>query len=139
VCYACRRLRRGPALPQADTRSWTARAGGDASTWAKPASTPPPQGARYDLVLDCVGGLKTSPLKQACRKALAPDGRYISIDDGNLELSSRRLEQLTALIEAGTLTPILGATYPLDSIVDAHRFVEAGHKRGGVAVTIQQP
>ena len=99
----------------------------------------PPQGASYALVLDSVGGLKTSPLKQACRKALAPDGRYVSIDDGNLELSSRRLEQLTALIEAGTLTPIVGATYPLDSIVDAHRFVEAGHKRGGVAVTIQQP
>ena len=99
----------------------------------------PPQGATYALVLDSVGGLKSSPLKQACKKALAPDGRYVSIDDGNLELSSRRLEQLTALVEAGTLTPIVGATYPLDRIVDAHRFVEAGHKRGGVAVTIQQP
>ena len=99
----------------------------------------PPEGASYALVLDCVGGLKSSPLKQACRKALAPDGRYVSIDDGNLELSSHRLEQITALIEAETLTPVVGATYPLDSIVDAHRFVEAGHKRGGVAVTIQQP
>ena len=99
----------------------------------------PTPGREYALVLDSVGGLKSSPLKQACRKALAPDGKYISIDDGNLELSSRRLEQLTALIQAGTLTPILGATYPLDSIVEAHRFVEAGHKRGGVAVSIQQP
>jgi hypothetical protein len=107
--------------------------------WTYTRVNTPPQGASYALVLDSVGGLKSSPLKQACRRALAPDGKYISIDDGNLELSSRRLEQLTALIESGTLTPIVGATYPLDSIVEAHRFVEAGHKRGGVAVSIQQP
>jgi alcohol dehydrogenase len=99
----------------------------------------PPAGARYDVVLDSVGRYKSSPLKQACRRALAPDGRCVSIDDGNLELSSPRLEQITALVQAGTLTPVLGATYPLDDIVDAHRFVEAGHKRGGVAVSIQPP
>jgi NADPH:quinone reductase-like Zn-dependent oxidoreductase len=99
----------------------------------------PPAGARYDVVLDSVGRYKSSPLKQACRRALAPDGRSVSIDDGNLELSSPRLEQITALVQAGTLTPVLGATYPLDDIVDAHRFVEAGHKRGGVAVSIQPP
>jgi NADPH:quinone reductase-like Zn-dependent oxidoreductase len=99
----------------------------------------PPPGARYDVVLDSVGRYKSSPLKQACRRSLTPDGRYVSIDDGNLELNSPRLEQLTALVEAGALTPVLGATYPLDGIVDAHRFVEAGHKRGGVAVSIQPP
>jgi NADPH:quinone reductase-like Zn-dependent oxidoreductase len=99
----------------------------------------PPPGARYDVVLDSVGGSKSSPLKRACRKALKPDGRSVSIDDGNLELSSPRLERITALVQAGTLTPVLGATYPLDDIVDAHRFVEAGHKRGGVAISIQPP
>jgi NADPH:quinone reductase-like Zn-dependent oxidoreductase len=99
----------------------------------------PPPGARYDLVLDSVGGLKSSPLKHACRNALAVGGRYVSIDDGDLELSSARLQQVTALVEAGTLTPVLGRTYPLDRIVDAHRFVESGHKRGGVAVSIQPP
>lgn len=97
----------------------------------------PPTGARYAFVLDSVGGLKSSKLKDACKQALAPGGRYVSIDDGNLELSSRRLAQLTALIESGTLSPVLGATYPLDRIVEAHRFVETGHKRGGVAVSIQ--
>ena len=100
--------------------------------------TPPP-GARYDLVLDSVGGWKSSPLKHACRNALTVGGRYVSIDDGNLELSSARLQQVTALVEDGTLTPVLGRTYPLDRIVEAHRFVEAGHKRGGVAVSIQPP
>lgn len=96
----------------------------------------PPSGSAYDLMLDSVGGAKTSRLKDACKRALAPGGRYVSIDDGDLELSSARLEQLTGLVESGTLSPVVGATYSLDDIVDAHRAVEGGHKRGGVAVTI---
>jgi NADPH:quinone reductase-like Zn-dependent oxidoreductase len=99
----------------------------------------PPPGARYAFVLDSVGARKSSPLKQACRNALEPNGRYVSIDDGNLELSSSRLEQVRALVESGTISPVLGATYPLDNIVEAHRFVEAGHKEGGVAISIQRP
>ena len=96
----------------------------------------PPAGARYDFVLDSVGGIKTSKLKKACRRALTPKGRYVSIDDGDLQLSSERMERLKELIEAGTITPIISRTYPLSEIVEAHRFVESGHKRGGVAVTI---
>jgi NADPH:quinone reductase-like Zn-dependent oxidoreductase len=99
----------------------------------------PPPGDRYALVLDSVGTGKSSRMKEACRRALLPGGRYVSIDDGNLELSSARLEQITALVEAGTLTPVVGATYPLVDIVEAQRFVEAGHKRGGVAITIHEP
>jgi NADPH:quinone reductase-like Zn-dependent oxidoreductase len=87
-------------------------------------------------VLDSVGGLKSSRLKGACKRALAPGGRNVSIDDGNLELSSKRLEQLKGLIESGTVSPIVGAVYSLDDIVEAHRAVGDGHKRGGVAVTI---
>ena len=99
----------------------------------------PPPAARYAFVLDSVGAAKSSPLKQACRNALEPGGRYVSIDDGNLELSSSRLDQVRALVESGTISPVLGATYPLDKIVEAHRFVEAGHKHGGVAISIQRP
>lgn len=96
----------------------------------------PPDGARYSFVLDAVGGLKTSPLKAACQEALAPGGRYVSIDDGALELSSARLGEITALVEAGAVTPVLGATYRFEDIVAAHRYVQTGHKRGGVALTI---
>jgi len=96
----------------------------------------PPRGARYDFVLDSVGGIKTSELKKACRTALTSQGKYVSIDDGDLQLSSERMLRLKELIEGGSITPILGRTYPLDDIVEAHRFVESGHKRGGVAITI---
>jgi NADPH:quinone reductase-like Zn-dependent oxidoreductase len=99
----------------------------------------PPPAARYAFVLDSVGASKSSRLKEACRNALQSGGRYVSIDDGNLELSSSRLEQVRALVESGTISPVLGATYPLDKIVEAHRFVEAGHKHGGVAISIQRP
>lgn len=98
-----------------------------------------PPGTRYDFVLDSVGGLKTSKLKEACKHLLAPTGRWASIDDGNLELSSNRLDKITTLVESGTITPVLSATYPLEDIVEAHRHVETGHKRGGVAITIQTP
>ena len=96
----------------------------------------PPSGVRYAFVLDSVGKLKSSRLKDACMRALAPGGRYVSIDDGNLELSSKRLEQLKGLVESGKVSPIVGAVYSLDDIVEAHRAVGDGHKRGGVAVTI---
>ncbi|HEY3410186.1 MAG TPA: NAD(P)-dependent alcohol dehydrogenase [Propionicimonas sp.] len=96
----------------------------------------PPAGARYDFVLDSVGGLKASKLKAACKQSLEPNGRWISIDDGDLQLSSRRLNQIATLVEAGTLQPVVGAVYPLDHIAEAHRFVQAGHKRGGVAITL---
>jgi NADPH:quinone reductase-like Zn-dependent oxidoreductase len=97
----------------------------------------PPAGECYDFVLDSVGGIKTSKLKIACKEALGPQGKYVSIDDGDLILSSQRMEQMTELFESGTLTPVLGRTYPLEEIVEAHRFVQGGHKRGGVAVTIR--
>ena len=71
----------------------------------------PPAGVRYAFVLDSVGKLKSSRLKEACKKALAPGGRYVSIDDGDLQLSSKRLEQLRGLIESGTVSPVVGAVY----------------------------
>lgn len=94
----------------------------------------PPDGAHFDFVMDSVGGLRTSPLKKACREALAPGGRYVSIDDGDLLLEIARLDRIRELVEAGAITPVLGHSFPFDHIAHAHRLVESGHKRGGVAV-----
>ena len=51
-------------------------------------------GDRFDLVLDAVGRGKSSRLKQACKKALAPGGTYVSIDDGSLAPDSTRLDRM---------------------------------------------
>jgi NADPH:quinone reductase-like Zn-dependent oxidoreductase len=46
------------------------------------------------------------------------------------------LAYLTGLIATAALRPVIGATYPLAQIADAHRRVEAGHKRGSIVVTM---
>lgn len=96
-------------------------------------------GERFDLVLDAVGKRKASPLKEATRSALAPGGRYVSVDDGRPKLSSRDLAYLTTLAEAGHLRPVIDRRYALESIVEAHRYVEGEHKRGNVIITVDHP
>jgi len=92
--------------------------------------------ARFDLVLDAVGRAKSSKLKDACKRALTPAGKYVSIDDGALELVSARLEQLKELIEAGHVRPVVDRCYPFERMADAHEYVGRGHKAGGVAITV---
>ena len=90
----------------------------------------------FDFMLDAVGKAKTSKLKTACKKALAKDGKYSSIDDSALLLSAKRLDLITKLMEEGRIKPILDQTFPLEEIVEAHKYVELGHKYGGVAITV---
>ncbi|MCF8359717.1 MAG: NAD(P)-dependent alcohol dehydrogenase [Prolixibacteraceae bacterium] len=95
-----------------------------------------PEGKQFDLVLDAVGKMKTSVLRRACEKALTSDGENVSIDDGDLKLVSSRLKEIKELTEAGLIKPYLDKIYSLDEIVEAHRYVQQGHKRGGVAIRI---
>lgn len=90
----------------------------------------------YDLMLDCVGKARSSALKEACKRALTEKGQYISIDDSSLLLDSSRLDRVRELIEAGKIKPINDRCYSLDQIVEAHRYVELGHKTGNVAITV---
>jgi NADPH:quinone reductase-like Zn-dependent oxidoreductase len=94
------------------------------------------EGMKFSFILDAVGGRKTSKLKENCVKALADGGKYASIDDAPLELKTEMLEKLTGLFESGKIKPVLDRTYTLDRIAEAHRYVEQGHKTGGVAITV---
>ena len=91
---------------------------------------------QYDFILDAVGKIKTSKLKDACKKALAPGGKYVSIDDGNLLLDSKRLAFIKELIEAGRIKPIIDKCFQFEDIVEAHRYVGKGHKKGGVVIKV---
>jgi NADPH:quinone reductase-like Zn-dependent oxidoreductase len=95
-----------------------------------------PDGVKYDFVLDSVGKIKTSKLKDSCKSALTPNGKYLTVDDGALILNSERLNKIKDYIEAGYIRPVLDRCYPLEDIVEAHRYVEQGHKKGGVAIRI---
>jgi len=96
----------------------------------------PPEGARYDLVLDTVGKRKTSALRTACEHALRPGGRVLSVDDGTPELSVDDLAELKDLAEHGALKPVIDRRYPLEQIAQAHRYVEREHKKGNVVISI---
>jgi len=90
----------------------------------------------YDFALDSVGKARTSELKQACRNQMSDKHKFVSIDDGPLILSSDRLNRIRELVEAGIVTPITDRCFPFEQIIDAHRYVEQGHKRGNVAITV---
>ena len=94
-------------------------------------------GSQYDFILDAVGKMKTSKLKDACKKAVAPGGKYVSIDDGKLMLNSKRLTLIKELVEAGHIKPFIDKCFPFEEIVEAHRYVGKGHKRGGVVIKVK--
>jgi len=93
-------------------------------------------GVHYDFVLDAVGKSKASKLKEACKKALTAGGKYVTIDDEALQLDSKRLNRIKELAEAGYIKPFIDRSYKMEEIAEAHRYVEKGHKRGGVVVII---
>lgn len=95
-----------------------------------------PPGRRFNLVLDAVGKSRTSKLKEACQKALAPQGIYVSIDDGPLRLDSSRLAAVAERVEAGQIKPVIDRCFRLEELAEAHRYVEQGHKQGGVVVRV---
>ncbi|HSN62497.1 MAG TPA: NAD(P)-dependent alcohol dehydrogenase, partial [Ferruginibacter sp.] len=111
-------------------------------------------GALYDIVFDTVG---KSPFSGSV-KSLQKNGYYLrvvhmspgvigkglwtsitsnkKVIGGVASGSAADLVFLNKLIEAGQLKPVIDKTYPLEQIVEAHRYVEAGHKKGNVIITI---
>lgn len=90
-------------------------------------------GGPYDVFFDAAGGRKSSALKVRCRTALVPGGTSISVDR-RVNIPASYMHELRTLIESGAIKPFVDKAYPLAQTAQAHRYVESGHKRGGVAV-----
>jgi NADPH:quinone reductase-like Zn-dependent oxidoreductase len=118
-------------------------------------------GRRYDLVFQLAGTQSPSDL----RRALTPrgtlllssgesDGRLIGPVDRIIKAlllapfvrqrlvafeakrSSEDLQLIKELIEAGRLTPVIDRTYPLSDVPEAIRYLEQGHARGKIVITV---
>ncbi len=110
-------------------------------------------GQTYDLIFDAPGKSSSS----RCKGSLKENGQYLTANPGTLELlrtigkmitrrgtavpdyATRRkdvLNSLRALIEAGKIRSVIDRVYPLEQIVEAHRYVETGRKQGNVVITV---
>jgi NADPH:quinone reductase-like Zn-dependent oxidoreductase len=90
-------------------------------------------GARYDLIFNAVGKRKA---RLRAEGSLTPGGLHITVDDSTPRLRAEDLRFLTGLVEAGRLRPVIDRSYPLEQIVDAHRYVDEGHKKGNVVIAV---
>jgi NADPH:quinone reductase-like Zn-dependent oxidoreductase len=110
-------------------------------------------GQTYDVIFDVVG---KSSFPRSVR-ALNQNGRYLLANPGLSQMIRGRwtsiispktvvvgaasgttddLLFLKELVEAGTIKLVIDKTYPLEQMVDAHRYVETGQKTGNVVITV---
>lgn len=94
---------------------------------------------RYDVIFDAVGRRKSARALVDARRALAPGGRITSVDDAFPRPVLADLVILKALAESGALKPVVDRTYPLEAMAAAHGYVDGGHKKGNVVISVTHP
>lgn len=90
----------------------------------------------YDFVFDAVGRRKSSKLKVQCKSALTRGGKYVSVDGGMPWPRAEYLVRLKQIIEEGHFRAVIDRRHPLEQIAEAHGYVDQGHKKGNVVITV---
>jgi NADPH:quinone reductase-like Zn-dependent oxidoreductase len=112
-------------------------------------------GETYDIIFDTVGKSSLS----GCLRSLKKEGSYLQAVAGPALLVQMRwasmrsgktliggtavpktedLMYLKELVETGKIKPVIDRCYPLEQMVEAHRYVDQGHKKGNVVITMEQ-
>jgi NADPH:quinone reductase-like Zn-dependent oxidoreductase len=116
-------------------------------------------GQTYDIVFDTVGKRSFSECKGSLTEAgiyLATvptpammfqalwtarrGGKKVRFVAAGLRPAREKIKDLvflTELIEAGKINPVIDRRYPLEQMAEAHRYVEKGHKKGNVVITVE--
>lgn len=107
-------------------------------------------GQSYDFIFDTV--IKTSYTH--CKNSLKRNGKYLTVDwplfqalwtsirgskkiiFGIPPMSNEDIISFKKVIEAGKVKTHIDRSYPLEQIVEAHRYVDKGHKKGNVVITV---
>lgn len=91
-------------------------------------------GVVYDVIFDAVGKI-ASPKR---KKSITKSGFYLSALalSGNIILKVEDLVFLKELCEAGKLKSVIDKCYPFEQIIEAHRYVDTGHKKGNVVLSL---
>ncbi len=92
------------------------------------------KGERYDFIFNAVGKRKA---QLQCENVLTSNGKHITVDDGIPKPQLEDLILLKELVETGQLKAVIDRCYTLDQMVEAHTYVDAGHKKGNVVITVE--
>ncbi|HSM23305.1 MAG TPA: NAD(P)-dependent alcohol dehydrogenase, partial [Anaerolineaceae bacterium] len=110
-------------------------------------------GKTYDVIFDVMGKGSFS----SCIRSLSENGRYLIGNPGLIQIIRGRWTSLRSskivligsaiqkkddllflkeLIEAGKIKSVIDRCYPLNEMVEAHRYVDTGHKKGNVVISV---
>ena len=89
-------------------------------------------GEAYDIIFDAVGKISPAAKKTSLKK----NGVFLSVKATAFE-KIEDLIYLKELIEAGKIKSVVDRRYPLEQIAEAHSYVEKGHKKGNVVITVE--
>lgn len=88
---------------------------------------------RYDVIYDTLGKL---PKSQAA-KLLAPNGTFVSMASLSTKEGMENLVFIKELIEKGEIKAVIDRCYLLEEMVEAHRYVDTGRKKGNVVISVR--
>ena len=88
---------------------------------------------RYDFIFDTVAKFP----KAKAQNLLAPNGRFITMANLDSKERMENLQFIRDLSEAGKLKAVIDRRYSLENIVEAHRYMDTGRKKGNIVITVK--